>query len=210
MDPLLLLFYAFRITLLVVLFAVGGTTLWLALRVGRDPDFQVARQPDRHEGLIPARTFHGRLRYVAGLLSLATAAIHGLVIPEHLAEWWGYGVFFIGATVVQGLYGLWLIGALRGPHDSSNAAFSLDDRPLSRFVVLAGILGNAAIVALYIVTRTVGIPFLGPEAGVIEPITLISVISKLFEVALIACLIVYELRVRRIPGPAEPIDVEHG
>lgn len=45
--------------------------------------------------------------YAAGL-SAAAAIIHGLVAPEHLAEWWGYGAFFIAATVAQGGFAILL------------------------------------------------------------------------------------------------------
>jgi hypothetical protein len=39
-------------------------------------------------------------------------------------------------------------------------------------VLLAGIAGNLAIVVLYLLTRTVGIPLLGPEAGKVEGVGL--------------------------------------
>ncbi len=42
---------------------------------------------------------------------------------------------------------------------------------------------------LYRVTRTIGIPYIGPEAGTIESAGLLDVTSKLLELALIACLV---------------------
>jgi hypothetical protein len=38
----------------------------------------------------------------------------------------------------------------------------------TRIVLLGGIAGNLAIVVLYLLTRTVGIPFFGPETGEVE------------------------------------------
>ena len=52
--------------------------------------------------------------YLAAVLSLAAASIHVWAMPEHFEEWWGYGAFFVGAAVFQGLYGLvllWRTGA---------------------------------------------------------------------------------------------------
>jgi hypothetical protein len=88
--------------------------------------------------------------YAAAALSLVAALIHLLVMPEHFEEWWGYGAFFLGAAVAQALYVPIL---LRWPNGA---------------VLLGGIAGNLAIVALYLLTRTVGIPLFGPEAGEVE------------------------------------------
>jgi hypothetical protein len=54
---------------------------------------------------------------------------------------------------------------------------------------VAGIAGNVAVIVLYVVTRTIGIPLLGPEAGVVEDFSLISVLSKVAEVAIVALLV---------------------
>lgn len=129
-----------------------------------------------------------RLELWAAGLSLAAAVIHGLVAPEHLAEWWGYGAFFIAATVAQGGYAIILAlqpwrydasGELRAEHGSHTA----------RVIYLLGIAGNAAIIVLYVVTRTVGVPFFGPEAGEVEELTPLSVVSKLLELVLIYVLV---------------------
>lgn len=47
--------------------------------------------------------------YLAGALSLVAALAHLWVTPEHFEEWWGYGVFFLVAALVQGLYGAALL-----------------------------------------------------------------------------------------------------
>ncbi|CAA9448537.1 MAG: hypothetical protein AVDCRST_MAG02-653 [uncultured Rubrobacteraceae bacterium] len=43
------------------------------------------------------------LRVAAGL-SLVAALAHVWAMPEHFAEWWGYGGFFLVVAVAQGLY----------------------------------------------------------------------------------------------------------
>ena len=54
---------------------------------------------------------------------------------------------------------------------------------------MAGLLGNGAIVGLYLVTRTVGIPLLGPAAGVVEAVGWGDLVSKFAELGLIVCLL---------------------
>jgi hypothetical protein len=111
-----------------------------------------------------------RLLSTAALLSLAAAVIHVWVMPEHFAEWWGYGVFFLIAAIAQAIYA---IGVLRAPTPT---------------LLRVGIIGNLAIIALWVVTRTIGIPVFGPHAGEIEAIGAIDVASKLVELLLIVVL----------------------
>ncbi len=113
---------------------------------------------------------------IAAALSLYAALMHLLAAPDHLEEWWGYGAFMLAAAFAQGTFAPMLLGA------SGKTYF----RP----VVLAGIAGNAAIVALYVYTRTVGIP-LGPGAGKVEPVGdmgWIDVTATLAEMALVLVL----------------------
>jgi hypothetical protein len=96
--------------------------------------------------------------------------LHLWVTPEHFEEWWGYGAFFLGATAAQILYApivlLWA----------------------TRIVLLAGIAGNLAIVVLYLLTRTVGIPVLGPEAGEVEGFGFVDVCATVSELGIAVAL----------------------
>jgi hypothetical protein len=108
--------------------------------------------------------------YVAAALSLVAALIHLWVTPEHFEEWWGYGAFFLVAALAQALY-----------------------TPLvlvwpTRVVLLGGIAGNLAIVVLYLLTRTVGIPLFGPGAGETEGIGFIDLYATASEVGIAAAL----------------------
>jgi hypothetical protein len=111
--------------------------------------------------------------YSAAILSVVAGLIHLVVAPEHFEEWLGYGLFFAVATVAQLMYALLLVAW----------------KP-TRNLLLAGIIGNSLIIGLYLVTRTLGIPFFGPHAGDVEPIGMLDTISKIVELALIVCLVV--------------------
>jgi hypothetical protein len=90
--------------------------------------------------------------YPIAALSLLAGLIHLWVVPEHFEEWWGYGTFFLVAAAAQMAY---LPLLIRWPN---------------RAVLVLGIAGNSAIVLLYLLTRAVGIPFFGPQAGEVEEV----------------------------------------
>lgn len=83
---------------------------------------------------------------VIALASLGSAGVHIAVTPEHFEEATSYGVFFTVAAVVQLTYSLLLLL-----------------RP-SGVLVATGVVGNLALISLWLVTRTVGLP-IGPDAG---------------------------------------------
>ena len=99
--------------------------------------------------------------------SLLAALIHLLVTPEHFEEWWGYGTFFLIAAVAQGAYGVALLRWPRPP------------------LLVLGLGGNLSIVVLYLVTRTVGIPFLGPHAGEVEGVGATDLCATVSELAIV-------------------------
>lgn len=128
-----------------------------------------------------------RREIAAGVAVGLAGAIHGLVSQAHFEEWWGYGVFFLTATATQALYGLALAANALDPAHTGEAY----DRRWRPRLYLAGILGNALIVALYLVTRTVGVPA-GPDAGEREAwdaLGLLSVAMELVAVALLVALL---------------------
>ncbi|MGB7316161.1 MAG: hypothetical protein WA939_24775 [Nodosilinea sp.] len=83
--------------------------------------------------------------YLAAGLSLVAALIHLWAAPEHLEEWWAYGVFFLVAALCQGFL-----------------SFLIVRWPESKTISLAGIVCNLSIAAMYVVSRTWGMP-LGPD-----------------------------------------------
>jgi hypothetical protein len=111
-----------------------------------------------------------RTLYAGAALSLLAGLIHLWVMPEHFEEWWGYGTFFLVTAAVQVLYApLVLVWP-------------------TRMVLLLGIAGNLAIVALYLLTRTVGIPLFGPEAGEVEGFGFVDVCATASEVGIAVAL----------------------
>ena len=106
----------------------------------------------------------------AAALSLLAAAIHLWVVPDHLEEWWGYGAFFVVLATAQGLYAL---GLLRWP---------------TRSIFLLGAAGNLAVAILWLVTRTTGVPLLGPHAGELEGVGVLDLACTLGEVGIVVVL----------------------
>jgi hypothetical protein len=133
----------------------------------------------------------------AVILTVAASLIHGLNVKEHLAEWWGYGFFFLFAAAAQFVYGLILIVQ---PWNYDETGGRRDGRRYARRFYRAGIVANVMLIVLYLLTRTVGIPFFGPSAGTTEPFTLIGVATKLLEAGLVAVLLTLVRRDR----PASP------
>jgi hypothetical protein len=106
------------------------------------------------------------LRPALALLSAGAAVIHFVVIPGHWDEYWAQGLFFIGAAIAQLLWAVWIVVAP------------------SRLIYLAGAAGNAAIAALWVVTRTAGVPA-GPGAGEREAVEFADTLATAFEVVLV-------------------------
>lgn len=107
----------------------------------------------------------------AATLSIVAGYIHLLVMPEHFAEWWGYDVVFLVIALAQIAYGGVLLL-----------------RPI-RPVFVAGIVGTGIVILLWVWTRTVGIPLLGPGAGKKEAIATIDLAAKAVKLALVVLLV---------------------
>jgi hypothetical protein len=103
-------------------------------------------------------------------LSLAVAYAHFAYAASHFAEWWAYGVFFVAAGNLQALF-----------------AYLLVWRPRP-WLALAGVAGNLAVLAVYVLSRTSGVP-LGPHARVVEQAGTVDWLTAAGEVAIVALLI---------------------
>ena len=125
------------------------------------------------------------VRWCAGL-SLAAGISHGLNVQEHLREWWGYGAFFLFAAAGQVFFGLILV--VQPWRYDETGGLRNGDR-YARIVYLTGIVANCFFIALYVITRTVGIPFFGPQAGRLEPLTVLGLATKVLEASLVILLI---------------------
>ena len=85
------------------------------------------------------------------MASAGAGLIHFAVMPAHWLDWIPAGLFFAAVAVLQLMW-----------------AFLVWSRPRPLLLAL-GIAANAASVALWVATRTVGLPF-GPHAGVPESV----------------------------------------
>ena len=107
------------------------------------------------------------------LFSAGAAAIHFAAAGSHFREWWGFGVFFVASGAAQLAWALLL--AVRSP---------------SRAVWWGGVLGNAAIVLLWILTRTVG-TLVGPEPHTPEAVGVPDAIASSLELAIVLAAVTY-------------------
>jgi hypothetical protein len=100
------------------------------------------------------------------VLSIGAGVIHAAVVPEHLAEAWTFGAFFILVAAFQ--IG-WAIMVVLRP---STIAFA------------TGAVANGAIIAVWALSRTIGLP-IGPEAWIPETMSTVDVTATLMEVLLV-------------------------
>ena len=107
--------------------------------------------------------------YVLGALaslSAAAAAIHFAVVFEHFRDYLLYGVFFLVLAWAQLIWPAVLLW-----------------RP-SRLWLWLGLAGNAAVLAVYVLSRTAGLP-VGPDLHHPEPVGALDVVSCVLEFALV-------------------------
>jgi hypothetical protein len=128
--------------------ATGTDALYAAVLVLWLPVFLVWRLLDRR----PATARRTRpMAAVAAWSALAAGLIHFIVVPEHMQESSLYGGFFVAATAAQ--VGLAVLLARRS----------------AAWLLVGNIAVQVALVSVWALTRTVGIP-LGPEAGMVEAV----------------------------------------
>jgi hypothetical protein len=145
----------------VVLVGGGGTLVglsWIA-RSRTRPDPSGTPVPAAVSGAVLVAT-----------LSLAAAAIHLAAAPAHVEELGIAGWGFVGIAAFQAAWAL-----VWGIERSRAAAF-------------VGIVGNLAVVTVWLVSRTVGLGVAG-LAGMPEPIRTPDAAATLFELLLIAALV---------------------
>jgi hypothetical protein len=109
----------------------------------------------------------GAVAAAAGLSAVA-AIVHGVVCPEHFREAGLYGTFFLVCALAQ--LG-WAVAVLVRP---------------DRRLLALGLAGNVAVLALWALTRTTGIP-LGPEAGEVEAVGALDLIASAAELGVVVC-----------------------
>lgn len=118
------------------------------------------------------------LNWAAGL-SVVAGLVHGALTDAHFQEWWAFGVFFMLAATAQGLYGF----AILASHLMNGAPITGRWPPQAiRGFYVAGIVGNGALVLMYLASRTIGV------LGDVEPWDGLGIFTKLLEVSVILLL----------------------
>src|SRR6476619_1979747 len=108
--------------------------------------------------------------FLAGL-SGGAAAIHFTVVPEHLADSRRMGIFFLVVAWAQAAWALWIV--LRAP---------------TRRVLTAGALLNGAVLAVWVMHHTVGIPF-GLAGDHRHPVASIDLTCAVLEALVVAAVV---------------------
>lgn len=124
------------------------------------------------------------LRRMAAVLTIAAGAIHLAQVGSHFAEAWTFGLFFLVVAGIQVLGGALLFAR----------------RPVLWFWL--GIAGSAVVIALWVVSRSVGLPF-GPEPGHTEELGSADAAASLIEALTIVLLALWlraRSRVRDVAG----------
>ena len=99
--------------------------------------------------------------------SLGSSAIHFMAGPSHFREATAFGLFFVAAAAFQAAWALAVI------------------RRANRLLLIVGAAVNAGFLALWFVTRTVGLP-IGPRVWRPEAIGPTDALSSVLEVVVVA------------------------
>lgn len=118
------------------------------------------------------RTTTESLALVAALLIFASSFIHTALIADHVGYWVPFGIAFAVVTCGQAVW----------------AALIYRD-PLNTRLLVAGAVGNGAVVAVWAISRTAGMP-VGPEPGVAEPVGVADAFATLDQLMAIVLILV--------------------
>jgi hypothetical protein len=112
-----------------------------------------------------------RLRAMVAVLMLAAGWVHLAYLESHWDQWWAYGAFFLVVGVAQGLFAVLILAR---------------PRP---WVAAAGIAGTLAVIGVYVLSRTIGMP-VGPHADFAERAETVDLATAAAELGVVAMLLV--------------------
>lgn len=127
-----------------------------------EPEISVSTRLDHDGRAERVGRYVVRRSYSASVLTLAAAAIHFAVAPEHLEMYVPYGVFFICLGIAQ-----------------AGLAVALLVRP-SRRLFAGAAMGTLAVIGLYVSSRTTGLP-IAPQPWRREAVGFVDVVCTLLE-----------------------------
>ncbi|MDQ6687960.1 MAG: hypothetical protein M3Z50_10220 [Actinomycetota bacterium] len=120
------------------------------------------------------------LQRAAALLTAGAAVIHIGVAGQHFQEWWAAGAFFLVTAAAQLGWAMWLW-----------------QRPVGRWVPLGGAALNLALLAVWAVSRTTGLPF---GAGHPEAVGVADVVTGVLEAGSVVLVLVAARSSQATPG----------
>jgi hypothetical protein len=128
---------------------------------------------------VPSRQVAG---YCLAIMSIAAAVIHFAVAGSHYQEYWLFGVFML---IVGWLQLSWAAATVVRP---------------SRWLLSGGAVINAGVIAVYIMTRTVG-DVVGPTPHAVESVGFGDFFCTLLEAGIVAgcCWLLMGIGERRVP-----------
>lgn len=150
-----------------ILFLAGSATSAVPTHAQIEPAIEHSTEPSLAP---PAGARSPRLLLLVAL-SGSAGLIHARALFDHASHYWLFGVFFGALTYGQTLWAVWMY---RRPDD---------ERPL-----LPAAVASLAVVAIWVVSRTVGLP-IGPWAGRPEPFGIEDITASLDELVLAALII---------------------
>ncbi len=106
----------------------------------------------------------------AASFATETGLLHVIAGQDHFQEWWGYGVFFLIVSLCQFIGGALLLFKS------------------SRGLYWAGIVGAVVVLAVWSVSRTIGV-HIGPDSAGPEPIGFLDALCGGLECALLFVLV---------------------
>lgn len=128
---------------------------------------QAALKHPTHQGPSPPAAAERSSRVLLlVVLSASAGVIHAKALFDHAGHSWLFAVFFGALTYAQVLWAVWVYR-----------------RPDDRRWLLPAAVASLAVVAVWLVSRTVGLP-IGPWAGRPEPLGVADITASLDEVVL--------------------------
>jgi hypothetical protein len=122
----------------------------------------------RSRGDARQRLPRSRQVVVSAAASAGGGVVHAVVCPEHFREAFAFGIFFALVSAAQ-----------------LTAASLLIVRPTRR-IVIGAVIGNLAVLALWAVSRTVGVP-IGPDPWRPEAIGSADRLAVILEMLVVGC-----------------------
>ena len=123
-----------------------------------------------------------RVNYRTATLSMVAGVVHGIAMAQYMPQWWGYGIFFVGAALAQIIYGVVLL--IKPWQYDETGGIQESDTSGARIIYIVGLLMTVAFIILYLITRTLGIPLMGPMAGEVEPLDPLGILAQVIHAVL--------------------------